>query len=287
MSDAENKNTGTETLTVDVDRVLRDKNPRLHRWLPRFVISYLKRIVHEDEVNYVLTNFSHLEPVEFIRATLNYMDISYSAVGVERIDPNGRYIFASNHPFGGLDGMMLAEELTRHFGPTRLIVNDILMNLKPLAPLFIPVNKHGRQSGEYARRFREAFDSDVQIATFPAGLCSRRIDGVVQDVRWKDNFVKMAVESRRDVVPTFFEGRLSRFFYNLHSVRTFLGIKANIEMLFLADEMFAQKGRHCSIVFGEPVRWQDIAAGGGNAHWCKTIRTNAYNLKKELAERRF
>ncbi len=271
--------------TVDIDKVLRDKNPRLHKLLPRFLVSYLRRIAHEDDINHILTNFSGLEPVEFIRSALGYMRISYSSIGAGRLDPADRYIFASNHPFGGLDGLMLAEELTRRFGETKLVVNDMLMNVKPLAPIFIPINKHGRQSGDYARKFREAFASPCQIATFPAGLCSRRINGKIQDPKWKNNFVKMAVDSKRDIVPVYFEGRLSNFFYNLHSARTFLGVKANLEMLYLVDEMFAQGGGNFRMVFGEPVKWEEIAAGGSTEHWCGVIRTKAYNLAEELVQR--
>ena len=214
------------TLQVDVDKVLADKNPGLARLLPRFIKAYLKRIVHQDEVNYVLRSFSHQPPVEFVRSTLDYMKITHCAVGLERLSCDGRYLFASNHPFGGMDGMMLCDELDSYFGSSRIIVNDILMNLKPLAPLFIPVNKHGRQNSDYAQRFRATLAGNEQIATFPAGLCSRRIRGTVCDLPWKPSFVKNAIESRRDIVPVYFEGKLSNFFYNLSSIRTALGIKA-------------------------------------------------------------
>ena len=236
-----------DILQVDLDKVIADKNPRLARLLPRFLKRYLKRIIHQDEINHVLRSFSHQTPVEFIRSTLSYMEISYRAVGLEQLSDQGRYLFVSNHPFGGMDGMMLCDELDKRFGSGRIIVNDILMNLKPLAPLFVPVNKHGRQNSDYLRFFREALASDDQIATFPAGLCSRRIDGKVCDTKWKSSFVKNAIESQRDIVPVFFEGRLSNFFYNLSSLRKRLGIKANIEMIYLPDEMFSQHGfpSHC------------------------------------------
>ena len=268
-----------DTLQVDVDKVLADKNPGLARLLPRFVKAYLKRIVHQDEVNYVLRSFSHQPPVGFVRSTLDYMEITHRAVGLERLSLDGRYLFASNHPFGGMDGMMLCDELDNYFGSSRIIVNDILMNLKPLAPLFIPVNKHGRQNSDYAQRFRATLAGNEQIATFPAGLCSRRIKGSVCDLPWKPSFVKNAIESRRDIVPVYFEGKLSNFFYNLSSIRTALGIKANIEMLYLADEMFSQRGRHFDIYFGEPVPWQRLATGEPPVRLAQQIREQADALR--------
>ena len=71
-----------DTLQVDVDKVLADKNPGLARLLPRFVKAYLKKIVHQDEVNYVLRSFSHQPPVGFVRSTLDYMEITHRAVGL-------------------------------------------------------------------------------------------------------------------------------------------------------------------------------------------------------------
>lgn len=267
-----------DILQVDLDKVIADKNPRLARLLPHFLKSYLKRIIHQDEINHVLRSFSHQTPVEFIRSTLSYMEISYRAVGLEQLPMQGRYLFVSNHPFGGMDGMMLCDELDKRFGSGRIIVNDILMNLKPLAPLFIPINKHGRQNSEYLRFFRDALASDDQIATFPAGLCSRRIEGKICDTKWKHSFVKNAIESQRDIVPVFFEGRLSNFFYNLSSFRKKIGIKANIEMIYLPDEMFSQKGRHFDIHFGKPIPWQELAASTSVSRTAQQIREMVYAL---------
>lgn len=276
------KVTTDNTIKVDIDKVLKEKNPGLAKFLPRPVMSYLKRIVHEDEVNYILENYSHLPPVEFIRATLKYMDVTYTSIGIERLDKNKRYLFAGNHPFGGMDGMMLCDELDKYFHSGRIISNDILMNVKPMAPLFIPINKHGRQNAKYVQDLKDALLSDVQIATFPAGLCSRRKKGVVCDLEWKPSFIKNAIFSKRDIVPVYFEGELSNFFYNMHNLRTTLGIKANIEMLYLVDEMFSQKGKHFNIIFGEPVSWQELDNGESSKIWAERIMQRVYALKNEI-----
>jgi putative hemolysin len=143
----------------------------------------------------------------------------------------------------------------------------------------VPVNKHGRQNAEYSRLFTEAFASDMPIVTFPAGLCSRRIRGEVTDLPWKPNFIRQAIANRRDVVPVFFSGELSNFFYRLSNARKFFGIKANIEMLYLVDEMFKQRGRSFTIRIGEPVAWEDFTDGQRPQAWCEQIRRRAYALK--------
>jgi putative hemolysin len=266
-------------MEIDLREVIRSKSPAAARLVPRPLLGYLKRIIHQDDINHVLRNYSHLPPADFIRATLGDMGVGYTMRGLDWIDPAGRYIFASNHPFGGLDGMMIAEGIIRRLGDVRVVVNDLLMFVEPLAPIFVPVNKHGRQSGESARKFRETFASDTPVVTFPAGLCSRRRRGVVSDARWQSNFVKMAAEYRRDIVPLYVEGRLSNFFYRLAAMRTALGVKANVEMLYLVNEMCKQGGRTFEIVAGKPIAWQNLRSGGATASaQAEEIRRTVYLL---------
>lgn len=270
--------------TVDVAAVLRDKAPKLADKIPTFVLNWLRRTVHEDELNHIYDNYWDLAPQPFIRACFHDWNVSYSIEGLERLDRNGRYLFVSNHPFGGMDGMMLSDKLIEYFGDVRVVVNDILRVITPLDPLWIPVNKHGSQSAATARRFEEAFFGDKQILTFPAGLCSRRINGRIQDTPWKPNFLKKAYASQREIVPIFCEGRLSNFFYNLSSLRKKLGVKANIEMLWLPDEMFAQHDRHFRIRVGEPIRLDELQQVGTLAEQVDWIREKCYEMEKLLSK---
>ena len=268
---------------IDIEAVLRSKAPRLSRWVPKFVVAYLKRIVHEREINEIIALGWELPPRDFIRLVFERMQISYTVEGLDRLDPAGRYLFASNHPFGGMDGMMLADELIGRFGDVRVVVNDLLMNIEPLSPLWVPVNKHGAQSAAYARRFDEAIFGELPVLTFPAGLCSRRHGGVVADPEWKTSFVKRAYASQRRIVPIFVEGELSDFFYRLSDLRTRLGVKFNIEMLYLADEMFRQRGRSFRIRVGEPIPAEELASCGSLREQTEEVRRKTYFLEKTLA----
>ena len=266
-------------MEINVKRILLSKSPRLARWTPPFIIRYLRRILHEEELNALLRDFADLAAIDFVQATLGRMHISSHTEGMEKLDPKGRYLFASNHPFGSFDGLILADEVSRYFGDVRLIVNDLLMHLDPLKAIFIPVNKHGPQSSRYARLHHEAFDSAIPIVTFPAGLCSRRIRGEVRDLPWKPGFVKRAVISQRDVVPVFFDGKLSNFFYRFATMRKKLRIKSNLEMLYLADETFKLQGTHCTIRIGAPLPWQEMADGRPASEWAKILYNSVYELK--------
>lgn len=263
---------------IDVEEVLAQKAPKLARRVPRFLINYLKKIVHQDELNEILANFGPLDPIEFIRKALDYMGVSYYAEGLENIEPGHRYLFAGNHPFGGMDGLMVAERVSSKLGDVRSVSNDILMVVEPLRPILLPVNKHGRQSREGARIFEECFASDVPIQTFPAGLCSRKIKGVVTDLEWKTNFVKKAIQYERDVVPVHTEGELSKRFYRIHRFRQIFGIKANIEMLYLVDEMFRQKGKNFKVSFGKPISYLELKEMGSHRQMTEYVRSKVYEL---------
>lgn len=267
---------------IDVAATLAAKAPRAARWIPRPVVGWLRRTVHEQEMNEILERVWQLPPVEFIRSFFDYMQITFDTEGLNRLDPGGRYLFVSNHPFGGMDGMMLAERLIDRFGDVRVVVNDILMAVQPLRPLWLPVNKHGAQNADYARRYDEAFLSPLPVLTFPAGLCSRRRDGRVCDLEWKTNFIKQAHRTGRDVVPVFVEGELSDFFYRLANIRKALGIKFNIEMLWLVDEMFRQRGRHFILRFGAPIPHERLSALGSRREQTAYVRRQVYALAPPL-----
>ena len=270
---------------IDIAAVLRQKAPKLSRRIPRFAVEWLRRTVRERDINHILSSYWELPPQEFIRACFREWDVAYSTMGLEKLDPAGRYLFVANHPFGGMDGMMLADKLVERFGDARVVVNDLLMHIEPLRPLWIPVNKHGAQNADYARRFDEAFAGDLPILTFPAGLCSRRIGGRIADTEWKTNFRKKAAASGRTIVPVFVEGRLSNFFYRVDRIRKALGIKFNIEMLWLPDEMFSQGGKHFRLVFGEPLSTAELQRFGSLREQTEEVRRKTYFLEKTLADR--
>ncbi len=268
----------SQPLQLDVDKILADKNPKIHRALPRFVIRYLKRIVHQDDINEILRNFSDLRGAAFNDAALGFMGIRYRAHGVENLPEGGRNIFVSNHPLGGLDGMVFMSELSKHFPAIKFPVNDILLYIENYGDIFLPVNKVGSFGREAAQLMEEAYASDYQLLNFPAGICSRKIKGVITDLPWQKSFIVKAVQHQRDIVPCYFAGRNSSFFYNLANFRTAIRFKMNIEMLYLADEMFRQKGKDIDVYFGEPIPWQTFDRSRKPQEWAEIVREKTYNL---------
>ena len=265
---------------IDIDRILREKAPKQAKYVPGFVVSYLKRIVHQDELNVFLRQSKDKEGVDFLKACLDFLDAKLVVKGEENLPSEGLCTFVSNHPLGGQDGLALGYVLgTRYQGKVKYMVNDLLMNLRGLAPLCIPINKTGRQAKDFPKMVEAGFASDNQMIMFPAGLCSRRQHGVIRDLDWKKTFIVKSVQTHRDVVPIHFDGQNSNFFYNLANVCKVLGIKFNIAMLYLADEMLKNRHKTFTITIGKPIPWQTFDKSKTPLQWAQYVKDIVYKLK--------
>ena len=268
--------------TIDVRQILRGKMGAKAKYVPRFIVKWLERILHQDEVNEFLWDNRDRTGVEWLESCLKYLDTTLDIVGEENLpdgDDGRLYTFVSNHPLGGQDGVALGAILGRHYGGNfRYLVNDLLMNLPGLAPLCIPINKTGRQSRNFPAMVEAGFRSDNHILMFPAGICSRRIDGTIHDLPWKKTFISKSVETHRDVVPIHFGGRNSDFFYNLADTCKRLGIKFNIAMLYLADEMYKNRHKTFRVAIGKPIPWQTFDKSKTPMEWAKYVQDIVYKL---------
>lgn len=272
-----------ESITqIDIQQVLRQKAPSAARKIPQFVINYLTRTIHQDELNDILRRYHDKNGVAFMQELVGYFDLHLVLENESNIPTEGRYIFASNHPLGGLDGICLSAIIGKRFnGNIRYLVNDLLLYLTNLRSIFVPINKHGAQGKYNARLIEEAYASDNQIITFPAGLCSRKQHGKVEDIEWKKSFIQKAVEYQRDVVPVFFDGKNSNFFYRIARLRKALGIRMNYEMIYLPDEMFKSKRKTFHIYFGRPIPWQTFTDGRKPVEWAQEVKELVYNLRNQ------
>lgn len=264
---------------LDVDKIVRSKAGSKAKYIPRFVISYLKRILHQDELNEFLKNEKDRVGVDFLADCMQFLDANLQVEGLENLPKEGVCTFVSNHPMGGLDGVALGYLLGSHYqGKIKYLVNDLLMNLHGLAPLCIPINKTGSQAKDFPQMVEKGFESDNHIIMFPAGLCSRRQKGVIRDLDWKKTFVVKSVQTHRDVVPIHFEGRNSDFFYNLANVCKALGIKFNIAMLYLADEMLKNRHKSFKVTIGKPIAWETFDKSKTPTQWAQYVKEIVYNL---------
>lgn len=267
-----------QTKFIDIDSIFKNKNPLLYKWLPRFVINWIKRTVHESEVNDFIVRHGHKKEFEFVNAILERFDPAVTFTGLENVPEKGGVIIAANHPLGGLDAMALLQTLGEKRKDLKFIVNDILLQLKNLNELFVGVNKHGKNSNHIAGYIDTLYASDQCILIFPAGLVSRKQNGVIKDLEWKKSFISKSKKYNRTVIPVHIEGRNSNWFYNLALFRKKLGIKANIEMFYLVDEMFHQKGKNIHIQFGSPIPSETFTKERSDSEWAQYVKNKVYAL---------
>jgi 1-acyl-sn-glycerol-3-phosphate acyltransferase len=279
MQDKVTKPEGFTPELIDIEKVIEKKSPSLRKALPGFVIRYLKRIIHQDELNYFLENWGHLKGIPFIEAALNFMNTKVEVLGMENIPEKGRAIIASNHPLGGLDGLALMMTVAKKRPDLIFPVNDILMNIKNLEPLFIPINKHGSNT-ENIEIINRTFASDRLVCYFPAGLVSRKKKGIIKDLVWHPTFITKAKRFKRDIIPTHINGRNTNFFYNIANLRKILRIKSNLEMLYLVDEFYKQKNQTITITFGKPIPYTTFDKRKTKLEWAAGLHDFVYELEK-------
>ncbi|MCX6823672.1 MAG: glycerol acyltransferase [candidate division SR1 bacterium] len=264
-------------LQIDLKKVIQEKSNLLAK-IP-FFVPWLKKTIHEDEINVFLRDNSHLYNLDFVTAVLEFFQVHVETIVLhpEAIDPQGRYIFAANHPLGGLDGMAFIKAVSSMFTEIKFPVNDILLHLENVNSLFLPIDKHGKlQSREAVQKINEAYASKTQqMLIFPAGLVSRKIQGEIVDLPWKDHFIKKAIETQRDIIPVYIEGRNSERFYRLSKWRKRFGLP-NIEMLYLPDEVFRQRNKTIKIIFGKPISYKTFTK--------KSAQSDADYVKNKVYE---
>lgn len=268
--------------TIDIDKILYDKMGSKAKYVPRPLVSWLKRILHQDEVNRYLWESRHLTGTEWLEECVRYLDMTLEVVGEENLpDKNdGKlYTFVSNHPLGGADGVALGSIIGRHYDSRfRYLVNDILMNLPGLAPLCIPINKTGGQARNFPAMVKTGFESDNHILMYPAGLCSRRRDGEIRDLPWSKTFIVKSVQYQRDVVPIHFGGQNSDFFYKLANFSDKYVKKVNIAMIYLVDEMYKNVHKTFRVTIGKPIPWQTFDKSRTPAEWAQYVQDRVYEM---------
>jgi putative hemolysin len=266
---------------LDLDSVIGNKNPALRKVLPRFVLNYLKKVIHQDDLNEIVRKYGHLYGLDFLDACLKGFGVNIIYKGLENVSAEGRWIVASNHPLGGLDGMALMWVIGKIRKDIVFPVNDLLMNISNLKNLFIPINKHGSNASN-VRIIGDTFASDKAMLYFPAGLCSRKQKSGICDLEWKKSFIAKAKAYKRDIIPCFINGRNSDWFYNLARLRAFMGIKSNIEMLYLVDEMFNQRDKEIVITFGKPISYTIFDKKKTDLTWAQLLKNHVYNLENNM-----
>jgi len=268
-------------IQLDVKQLFKAKNPNLYRILPGFFFRYLKKIAHEEQLNYILKTHGHKNGIDFLKPTLDYFEASADIIGEANFPETSRIIIAANHPLGSIDGMLLIKAVYEHYGKAKALVNDMLMTLEPLQEFFIGFNKHGSTARQTIKELNTLLEKDYPIIYFPSGMVSRKYNGVIEDPEWKKTFINNAVQYERTVVPIHISGRLSESFYRKASLRRFLGIGMNIEMLYLPHELFKLQKPKLKFTVASSISHRQFDKSKTAPEWAEEVRKYVYELAKK------
>ena len=263
---------------VDIGQIVRRE--LAGKKIPGFFIKIMKKLGHEDGLNELFASAPGKKNLDFVDACMNFFRIKCRVIGIENLPADGKpLIFTSNHPLGALEAICIAHVIGhRYNGKINFYANEILMWVEPLKEKFLPVSKKGFQDREYVKKVQDFFQSDEHVVIFPAGATSRKYGDKIIDLDWNKNFVQKSVQYQRDVVPMYFKGQNSTFFYRLEKFREMIGSKVNFEMLFLVDEIFKQRGNTFTLYIGEPVSWQTFNSTKTPRQWAQTVKEMVYKL---------
>jgi len=267
---------------IDIESIISSKNPKLLKIIPDILMKYIKKILHVDSINNFLNEQKGVNGIDFVKATLRHFGVKIEIYGLENLNTNDKLVIVANHPLGGLDGLciMLSTSLIKQ--DIIFPANDILLNLPNLQNIFIPINKHGKNSRESIEYLDKMFASEKTILYFPAGLVSRKQNGIIADLEWKKTFVSKSKKHERKIIPVYINGQNSKFFYNLANLRKFFHIKANLEMFYLVNEMYKQYNKTISIYFGEPININEIPQKMNDNEIANYIKSIVYELEAKF-----
>jgi putative hemolysin len=272
------KNMEEITRIIDIDKVIGDSKSQFIKSLPNFIAGFIKRVVHQDELNKVIHKYRDKSGVPFVECVLKEWNIEIEVKGDENIPAAGRFVFVANHPLGGIDAMSLLSAIYRHFQDLVSPSNQLFSYVPQMKPFILGVNVFGKNTKETAEKLNQLFESDTQIMIFPAGEVSRRVKGVISDPAWQKTFITKAIRYEREIIPIFISGRNSDFFYFVANLRKLLGIKLYIETILLPHEMLRKKNTAITITFGKPISWKDLNDSKSHAEWAHFVQNKVYSI---------
>ena len=263
---------------IDIEKIIGESDAGVLNKLPKFIIKLIARIIRQNEMNRILTKYEDYTGIDFLPKMIEEFNLKLEIEGKENLPKKGKCFFASNHPYGIIDGLILTLTVSEKYGTLKAIGNDAFMFLPQLRPLIAAVNVYGQSSKKYIKALDEVYNSEVPITHFPSGEVSRRYKGKIQDAKWQKSFITKAISCKRDIVPFHFPGKNSRLFYAIFVFRQLFGIKLNIELLLLPREMFKKRNKTIKLIIGKPIPYSMFDKSLSHNDWAQKVRSLVYDL---------
>ena len=267
---------------ININKQIKESSSKFLKKLPCFFVNWIKIIIRQDELNFILAKYSKYEGVRFLAKIVKELNIKVEIEGIENLPDNGRCFFVANHPFGFVDGLILTSTVANKYGDFKAIGNNVFMLIPHLKGNIAAVNVFGTNSREYVLELDRVFNSDIPITHFPAGLVSRIKKGKVEDSDWQKGFIKKEVANQRNVVPFYFFGRNSLLFYFIYITRKTFGISKTLELVLLPHELFNKRNKTIRVKIGKPISYSTFDMSRTHYDWAQFVKKQVYNLKNAI-----
>ncbi|MEP6633363.1 MAG: lysophospholipid acyltransferase family protein [Luteimonas sp.] len=266
---------------IGLEERIKERFPRWFRGRRARVAEPLLRTLGRwsrfDLLDGFLAANGHLRDFAFVDAVCKHLQLRYrtDAERGNHIPARGRLLIVANHPSGALDALALLHCVGQVRRDVRIVANDVLTMIEPLADLLLPVRVHGaRANPDGVRAIERALEADACVIVFPAGEVSRLGLRGLRDGRWRQGFLRFARRCEAPVLPIRIEARNSALFYGTSVV-----FKPAATAL-LAREMYARRGRPLTLRIGAPMR---IDADADLALALRRVRKALYSLDRRSA----
>jgi putative hemolysin len=267
---------------ININKQIKESSSKFLKKLPCFFVNWIKIIIWQDELNFILTKYSKYEGISFLAKLTKELNIKVEIEGIENLPDNGRCFFVANHPFGFVDGLILTNTVGEKYGDFKAIGNNIFMLIPHLKGNIAAVNVFGTNSREYILELEKLFKSDIPVTHFPAGIVSRIKKGKVEDSNWEKGFIKKAIAYQRNVVPFYFYGRNSLLFYFIYIARKTFGISKILELVLLPHELFNKRNKTIKVKIGKPISYNTFDMSRSHHDWAQFVKKQVYNLKNAI-----
>jgi putative hemolysin len=276
------ENNNVHAVKVDLKKVIRSQKNWFIRHIPNFVIYFLKKLIHENEINEAIEKGKNSFGIDFIKGNIEYLNISIETSGTENLPDSGRFIFVGNHSLGGIDVFAALISVYEKFPNIKIIANEILMSVYNVKDMLLPVNVFNKNGQDVKENINKILATEnLHLMTFPAAEVSRKYKGIVQDRKWNKSFIKSAVDYKRDVIPILIDAENSKSFYRFARFRELLQIKFPIELILLPNELFKKRNKTIKVIIGKPISYQRFNNYHSESEWAQIVKDEVYQLKKK------
>lgn len=262
---------------LDLNELAEHFIPKYKKFVPKFVFKKLKKLLHIDELNQLFESTHYGTGQQFLDEGCDFLGLKteLNGPGLAELEKykDQPVMFASNHPYGGPEGLAAFKYIHREFPRARILIQSFMKIIRPFTEISI-------YNGKDLSSLMDAVKNKRPLFFYPAGYCSRKLsNGEIFDYEWKNSFVRIAQKNNMPIVIMYTHGQLSKRTLRITQIRKFFHIKYSIETIYLPDEMFKMKDSTLKITYSHVIDPSVLTTDVSIGEWAARLRQYCYELK--------